>query len=185
MSDTKVNEFNRPLVLAQIGDRESRHRISAEEEERAALAKRLELQGIDRLEGVIAVRRVRGGAVLKVSGSMTAEVTQTCIATLAPLPVRLEESFLESFALERKAKDATDVELSLAEEDGIEPLTPELYANGAFDLGELLVQLLAERLDPFPRHADAPPAEGEWGGSANGAETEASPFAELARKLKQ
>lgn len=185
MSDIKANEFTRPLVLAQIGDRESRHRIAAEEEERTALAKRLGLQAIDRLEGEIAVRRVRGGAVLKLSGSLRADVTQSCIATLAPLPVQLEESFLESFSLEQKAKEATDLDLSLVEEDGIEPLGPELYANGAFDLGELLVQLLAERLDPFPRHADAPPAEGEWGSSANGAETEASPFAELARKLKQ
>lgn len=184
MSETKSNEFSRPLVLAQIGDRESRHKIAAEEEERSALAKRLRLQGIDRLEGELAVRRVRGGAALKVSGSLTAEVTQTCIATLTPLPVQVQDSFLESFALEHKGSEATEIDLSLAEEDGVEPLGPELYANGTFDLGELLVQLLAERLDPYPRHADAPPAEGEWGAAANG-ESEASPFAELARKLKQ
>ncbi|WP_366556307.1 DUF177 domain-containing protein [Aquibaculum sediminis] len=184
MSETKSNEFTRPLVLAQIGDRESRHKIAAEEEERSALAKRLRLQGIDRLEGELAVRRVRGGAALKVSGSLTADVTQTCIATLTPLPVQVQDSFLESFALEHKGSEATEIDLSLAEEDGIEPLGPELYANGTFDLGELLVQLLAERLDPYPRHADAPSAEGEWGAAANG-ESEASPFAELARKLKQ
>lgn len=184
MSETKSNEFTRPLVLAQIGDRESRHSIAAEAEERSMLAKRLGLQGIDRLEGELAVRRVRGGAALKVSGSLAAEVTQTCIATLAPLPVQVQDSFLEIFALERQGPEATDIDLSLAEEDDIEPLGPELYADGAFDLGELLVQLLAERLDPYPRHADAPPAEGEWGAAANG-ESEAGPFAELARKLKQ
>lgn len=181
MTPTAMNEFNRPIVLRQVGDRESRHLIVAEPDEREALAKRLGLANLTRLEGEVALRRVRGGTVLSVRGQLRAELAQYCVVTLEPLPVQFDEAYAESFALAGKDEEPDPKEVDIWLDEELETPGPELLSSGSFDLGEFLVQLLAERLDAFPRKPDAPSPEGEWG-PADDEET-TSPFAELGRKL--
>lgn len=183
MSANFANEFSRPIVLLQIGDRESRHRIQTEREEREALTKRLGLTDLDRLEGEVALRRVRGGTALSASGRLQAELTQSCVATLEALPVTVDEEFAEIFLIPEKHPAAEEQEVEFFLDEEMEPAGPELFSAGSFDLGEFLVQLLAERLDPFPRSPNAPSPEGEWGVAED--TTDSGPFADLARKLKR
>ena len=181
MTSPFENEFSRPIVLLQIGDRDSRHTIEASPSEREALAKRLELGQLDRLSGEVALRRVRGGTALSATGAIHAEFTQICVATLEPLPGQLDEGFQEIFLLPDYHPAAQESVVDLIPDEELESGGPELFSAGSFDLGELLVQLLAERLDPYPRNLDAPATGGEWG---EGEATEpANPFADLARKL--
>lgn len=180
-----MNEFSRPIAVTQVGDKESRHAATAEPAEREALAARLGLLGLDYLEGDVAVKRIRGGTVLRVTGHLSARATQECVATLEPLTTEVDEDFAENFALAEPGKDHAEVLIDPESEEEVEPLSPELLDGGAFDLGELLVQLLAERLDPYPRHPDAGPEGGEWGPTDVEQEETRKPFAELARKLKR
>lgn len=174
------NEFSRPIVLLQIGERDSRHRIAAEPEERQALVKRLELADLMCLEGEIALRRVRGGTALSVKGHLRAELAQICVATLEPLALEIEEDFAEDFALPERGDLARQREVEVWLDEELETAGPEIYAAGSFDLGEFLVQLLAERLDAFPRDPNAPSREGQWGPVEEASD---SPFADLGRKL--
>jgi len=183
MKPTFANEFSRPIVLLQIGDRESRHKIDARPDELKALAKRLGLARLDELEGEVALRRVRGGSALSASGRVHAEAVQTCVTTLEPLPVTVDEDFSEVFKLSGTGPNVAEQEVDFSLNEELEPPGPELFSAGSFDLGEFLVQLLAERLDPYPRSPEAPSAEGEWVGAED--QTQANTFAELARKLNR
>ena len=183
MTPNFENDFSRPIVLLQIGDRASRHTISAEPEEREALAKRLGVAGLDQLQGNVILRRVRGGTAFSASGRLQAAVTQTCVATLKPLPVSLDEDFAETFAIPGKSPSLEEQEVEFFLDEEVETAGPEILSAGNFDLGEFLVQLLAERLDPYPRSPNATSLDGEWGVEED--RTDPGPFADLARKLKR
>lgn len=187
MTEAPRNEFARPLPLAQVGERELRQSLVAEPAERRALARRLGLLELGRLEGELTLRRLRGGRVLRVAGRLSAAVVQSCIVTLEPVPATLEEEILEDFALVSPDEDpAGELVIDPAAEEEPEPLGPELLSGGGtLDLGELLVQLLAERLDPYPR---SPGTALEGGAEEPGAalpEGRVRPFADLGRKLRR
>jgi len=187
MTEAPNNEFARPVPLAQVGDKELRQALAAEPAERRALARRLELLDLGRLEGQLTLRRLRGGRVLRVAGRLSAEVVQACVVTLEPVPATIEEEIAEDFVLSSPDPDAAaELVVDPTAQDEPQPLDPELLSGaGMLDLGELLVQLLAERLDPYPRSPGA--------GLPGDAEEEAAvlpegrvrPFADLERKLRR
>jgi len=146
-------EFSRFIEADSVGSRPLERRISANAEERAALAKRFGLVAIDRLDAVLELRRA-GTGVIHVAGQVEAAVTQSCVVTLAPVPARITERFAVDFA------DRPDVR-KLEEEvafDADDP--PEPIRNGHVDLGELAAEQLALALDPYPRAPGAAvPAE--------------------------
>ena len=76
-------EFSRFVEADSVGTHRMERRISANPEERAALAKRFGLIGIDRLEAVFSLKRA-GGGVIHVAGEIAAEEIGSII--LAPLP---------------------------------------------------------------------------------------------------
>ena len=146
-------EFSRFVEADSVGTHRMERRISANPEERAALAKRFELVGIDRLEAVFSLKRA-GGGVIHVSGELEAEVTQSCVVTLAPVPAKIAEAFSTDFADEDRRRPA-DTDLDFEADDPPEPIR-----NGHIDLGELAAEQLALALDPYPRAPDAAiPAE--------------------------
>ena len=125
-------------------------RINANPEERAALAKRFDLLGIDRLEAVFSLKRA-GGGVIHVQGEIEAELTQACVVTLAPVPAKIGESFSADFATrESGGEDArrrpAETDLDFEAEDPPEPIR-----NGHIDLGELAAEQLSLALNPYPR----------------------------------
>lgn len=146
-------EFSRFVEADSVGTHRMERRISANPEERAALAKRFGLLGIDRLEAVFSLKRA-GGGVIHVSGELEAEVTQACVVTLAPVPAQVREAFAADFSDEDRRRPA-DPDLDFGAEDPPEPIR-----NGHIDLGELAAEQLALALDPYPRAPGAAiPAE--------------------------
>ena len=151
-------EFSRFVEADSVGTHRMERRISANPEERAALAKRFELVGIDRLEAVLSLKRA-GGGVIHVSGELEAEVTQSCVVTLAPVPAKIAETFSADFAARESGgedrRKPTDTDLDFEADDPPEPIR-----NGHIDLGELAAEQLALALDPYPRAPGAAiPAE--------------------------
>jgi len=146
-------EFSRFVEADSIGTHRLERRISANPEERAALAKRFDLIGIDRLEASFSLKRA-GGGVIHVEGAVEAEVTQACVITLAPVPAKVAETFSADFADEDRRKEP-DPDLAFDAEDPPEPIR-----NGHIDLGELAAEQLALALDPYPKAPGAAiPAE--------------------------
>jgi uncharacterized metal-binding protein YceD (DUF177 family) len=140
-------EFARPHRLDQIGAGENRLSVSAEPGERAALARRFGLAGIESLAADYAIRRDTTGVVAR--GHLSARVTQICSVTGDPLPVRVEEDFAIRFLPEPDAELADEAELSEDECDIV------FYTGGAIDLGEAAGETLLLSLDPFPRGPNA------------------------------
>lgn len=166
-------EWSRPERVDTIGEGPRAIAISADENERAALARRFDLLAIERLDAAFTVRR-EGGAILA-GGRVRASVVQPCSATGAPVPASVDELVELRFADEL----ADDEELELSP-DALDTLPIE---NGAIDLGEAAAETLALALDPFPRAPDADAVLAEAGVLG---EAPAGPFgalADLKRKL--
>jgi uncharacterized metal-binding protein YceD (DUF177 family) len=137
-------EFSRFVEADSVGTHRMERRISANPEERAALAKRFDLVGIDRLDAVFSLKRA-GGGVIHVGGELEAEVIQSCVVTLAPVPAKLVEAFSADFADEDRRRPE-EPDLDFAADDPPEPIR-----NGHIDLGELAAEQLSLALDPYPR----------------------------------
>jgi hypothetical protein len=162
---------------------------AANEREREALARRFGLAAVAKREVAGEVTAIRGGTVVRLSARLSAEVTQTCVVTLAPLERRIEADFVRLYAAggagvaPDEARASEEIFFDEEVED-IEPLT-----GSRIDAGEAAAEQLALELDPYPRAEGAemppdagiaaPPAEGREDAEEAG-EGRNRPFAGLA-----
>lgn len=133
-------EFSRPVDVARLGAAEAVYDISANETERAALARRFDLVSVDRFAAHVTLRRVKGGMV-RLNASLTADLVQTDIVTLDPLPGHVEDEFTLLFGEEPDDAGTLNPDAEL-----VEPLE-----NGHIDIGEAVAQQLSLAIDPYPR----------------------------------
>ena len=177
MSET-MSEFSRPVPLEELRGGLVRRTIEATEEERGGLARRLGLAAISGLTAEVTLESRKSGKIVVIAGRFEAEVTQTCVVTLEPLPRNLSESFTLRLAPEPEPGDAEIVDIDPVTEDEPEPIEGDMV-----DVGELVAQHLSLALDPYPRAEGASldaEALAASGGSDDTAEP-AGPFAKLAR----
>jgi uncharacterized metal-binding protein YceD (DUF177 family) len=137
-------EFSRFIEADSVGAKPLERQISANAEERAALARRFGLQAIDRLDADFTLRRA-GNGVIHVKGTVRGQVVQSCVVTLEPVPAGIEEDFAADFVAEA-AQPVEDEEIDFTAAD-----PPEPVRNGHIDLGELAAEHLSLALDPYPR----------------------------------
>ena len=161
------SDWSQTVRLSEIGQGLKRE-LSANEAERARIARTLDLAELPRLQGTVQV--VPRGRGWRVSGEVDADVVQTCGVTLEPLPAQVRADFSVDVVEPADAADEEPpAEFTLETID-----TPDVAEGGVIDLAGYLVEHLALSLDPFPRKPDAvfePPA----------AAPEPSPFAVLAK----
>jgi uncharacterized metal-binding protein YceD (DUF177 family) len=169
-------EFSRPLAADSIGPQPLERRIEANPTERAGLASRFDLLGLDRLEAHLVLRRDKGD-VIRLEGRFTADVVQSCVLTLAPVPAHLEGDFETCYG-------ATAVEAAEEEFDPLAADSPEPIPGGEIDLGEVVAQQLAVALDPYPKAPGATLAAAS-GAEARGQQSAPNPFAGLAALKKK
>lgn len=167
-----TDRFAHQLRLDQIRDGE-RLGLVADEAERAAIAKRLGLPSVDRLEAHVTLAKT--GNVVRASGRLGASLDQNCVVTNDPVPAHIDEPF-EMVFMPEPAASSPDEEIELGESD----CDVVFYDGAAIDLGTAIADTLALGLDPYPRSAGADAALKEAGVLT---EEQASPFAALA-KLK-
>lgn len=126
-------------------------RFVAKPEECAALARRLGIPSVERLAADVVVARWRADGVA-ITGSLSADVVQTDVVTLDPLPQHLTEAVDLVFVPEQsriaRPPQPFDGELHLDPEgDDI----PDTFSGDRIDLGAALAEILALGLDPYPR----------------------------------
>jgi uncharacterized metal-binding protein YceD (DUF177 family) len=169
-----VSSFAHQLPLDQIRDGD-RLDLVADEAECAAVADRLGLLCLDRLEAHAVLSR--DGQKIRATGRIKASLDQACVATGDPVPAHVDEPFELVFLPEPKAAGAAVDEMELESDD----LDTLFHDGSAIDLGGAIADTLALSVDPYPRSAGAEAALKEAGVLS---EAEAGPFAALA-KLKR
>ena len=148
---------------------------------KAALARRLDLVSLDALTAQLRFEPTdEAEGAIRVTGTIRAELVQSCVVTLQPVPRTLSESISVLYAPLPAEQPEHEVEV-LAEDDEAEPLPED-----GIDVGEAVTEHLALFLDPYPRHPDAPTGPltysvGKEGPkkSAPGDDKAAGPFAAL------
>ena len=166
-------DFGHRLTLTQIRDGD-RIELCADEAERNAVAERIGLLSLERLEANLALER--DGPRVHVKGRMRASLEQSCVATGEPVSEAVDEPFEILFLPEPEPQSA-DEEVELSEEE----CDTVFYEGGTIDLGSAVADTLALALDPYPRSAGAEAALKEAGVMS---EAEAGPFAALAQLRK-
>lgn len=120
--------------------------VAAEPDERAAIARRLELQDVASLEAECRLDRPPAVKGVRLRGRLRAKVTQTCVVTLEPMPVEIVTEFERLYLPGWTPEMDETTETVDAEAPDIEPLDGDVI-----DLGEALVEELSLALDPYPR----------------------------------
>jgi uncharacterized metal-binding protein YceD (DUF177 family) len=132
-----------------VGPEGRRESLEAREAERAALAARFGIPAVESLRAELRLWPEADGAV-RAEGSLAADVVQSCVVTLEPVPQRVEEAV--SLRLLPAGTEPRD-----DDPDGPDDIPSE---NGVVDLGEAVAEQLALALDPYPRAPGAAlPAE--------------------------
>ncbi len=170
-------DISNAFDLSSVGEDGVEATIVASDSYQSELPGRLGVLAITSLSGAIAVRPWRKGGY-RVSGTIVAEITQSCIVTLEPITERHEEPFDRTFLpakeVERYQSD-DEVEIDPQADD-----PPETLEGTSLNLGDLIAEHLALGLNPYPRKPDAaadlPSEEGE--------NERVSPFAAL-KNLKE
>ena len=152
------SEFSRPLRVEPLPRDGLEMDIEANAAEREKLAALNGLPAIARLSASFRIKKWRRG--VEVEGELSARLTQTCVVTLEPFEVDVEEPIDVRF-------------LPGAPADSLDEDAPDPLVDGKIDLGAVTSEFLTLALDPYPRKpgvAFEPPSD------ADGPD---SPFARL------
>ena len=162
------DRFAHHLRLDQIRDG-ARLDLAADEAERGAIADRLGLRSLERLDAHVVLSRT--GPLVRAEGRIVAALEQNCVVTGDPVAAHVDEPFALLFMPEPETEADEEIELGAEDCDAV------FYEGGAIDLGGAIADTLALSVDPYPRSASADAALREAGVLS---EEQASPFAVLA-----
>ena len=164
-------EFSRPVRSDTLSSGPRELSIGADEAERVALARRFGLVSVERLSAEASIKR--DGEVIEAEGTLSAAVTQSCVASGAPVAAQIDEPFTIIFRPHphHVREDEEEIELSGSDLDVV------FYDGGAIDLGEAVAETLSLALDPYPR---APGSEETLKKVGVKSEEEAAPAGALA-----
>ena len=164
-------ELSRPLRVDTLGATPRSLSVEADAQERAALAERFGIPGIENLAAEVELT-LKGEAVI-VAGTLKASVTQSCVATGVPVPERVDEPFTVLLRPRPEAGAEEEIELSEGELDVV------FYEGAAVDVGEVVAETLSLALEPYPRSPEAAAALKEAGVLSEEEAKPASPLAGL------
>ncbi|KEO87862.1 DNA-binding protein [Erythrobacter sp. JL475] len=144
-----TSELSRPIKVKGLpGDAVV---IEADAGERAALARRFGLPGIDSLRAEIDLEQ-RGKAI-RATGTLKAAIRQACAISGEDFPANIEEPidlrFVEETGLPAPDDEEIEIELEADDCDEIE------YSGDMFDLGEAVAQSLGLSIDPYAEGPNA------------------------------
>lgn len=166
--------WGKSVKLHELARGPVRLRLAPDQAERAAVAKRLGLQGLPELTADVTVKSWLDG--VEITGRFEAVVAQICGVSLDPFdqPVvgEIDVRAVPPGSPHAAASEGGDLEL-----DPDAPDAPDILAGDAIDVAAYVVEHLALEIDPFPRK---PGAEFDYQPD----ETETSPFAAL-KKLTE
>lgn len=167
-----TSEFSRRIDIRNLPAEPLR--LEADAGERAALARRIGIEAVERLTAELTV--LPAGGTIQVSGRVEAAVIQACGISNEPFAVKVSETLTLRF-IQGITPHKPDEELEIDAEacDEIE------FEGTQFDLGEQIAQTLSLAIDPY---ATGPNAERVRKEAGLGEEASSGPFAALAALRK-
>jgi hypothetical protein len=136
-----------PVRLDDVPESGLRRDLAADAAIRPALARAAGVDELPRLEASFDVTR-SGRDGLRVTGSVSATVRQTCVVTLEPVENKVEEAVDLTF-------QPADEGAGAAPEEGAAQEPPEPLLNGTVDLAAIATEFFILGVDPYPRKAGA------------------------------
>ncbi len=179
--------FSRRVGLETMGPGDLKLPFEADEIERKAIAEALDLLDLKAFGGAARLTAISGGGAC-LEADFAADVVQSCVVTLEPVPSHIEHAFSRVY-LPASAVPAEDLEVEIdpAVED-----PPEALEGDELDVGAAVLEQLVLLLNPYPRQPNVSLADFGLAGE-NGENSiensdlreggKASPFAIL-KKLK-
>ena len=161
-------ELSRRFALADIGAEPKPVVVVADDQERTALARRFGLVSLNALVAHVELAAVNN--CVEARGTLSAQMSQSCVATAQSLAVKLEEPFQIRFEPPDTGIVEDEFELSADDCDVME------HDGHAIDLGEAVAQTLGLAIDPFPR---APNADAVLKAAGILSEQDVGPFSTL------
>jgi uncharacterized metal-binding protein YceD (DUF177 family) len=147
VQDPVAGEFCHVVEIASIRPAGLNKNFAANDQERAALAARFGLQSIGSLDAAAHLAVVDDHGSVRLRATITADVVQTCVVTLDPVPVHLQVGFEILFS--PVDMDEVDVQVTPDDDEAPEPLEGD-----TIDVGEVVAQQFGINLDPYPRRPD-------------------------------
>ena len=169
--------FSCPVPVGNVSSSPVTMRISANEEERRALARQWEVSGVSALEAELQLTRWKREGI-RVAGEVHAELVQPSVVSLEPVASVIDEPVDALFVPEgsRLARlETNDGGELIVDPEG--PDLPETFSGDTIDVGNVVSECVALAIEPYPRLAGevfAPPE-----GPAEGDSGDESPFAAL------
>jgi hypothetical protein len=178
---SQSGRFSHLLCVETVPEMGLDVKLCATEEERAALAAQCGLVAVQAFEADFHVGK-RGFGGVKVTGTVEALVTQTCVVTLEPFDAAVRADIDVDFAPGGESpSEATRPERESWGGGGAISLSgegpPDPIVDGHIDLGALAAEFLVLNLDIYPRKPGAVFEEVQAAGERND-----SPFAVLRRR---
>jgi hypothetical protein len=173
--------ISRLVTVAEVPDKGADFTITATPEQLPALAMALKLPAVSSFEARVHVRPF-GREGLGVSGTVLADITQTCVVTLDPFDSHVEADIDLELTPPHDERHQRRYPQEDSNEDvagrGADLDAPDPLVDGAVDIAAVAVEFLALSLDLHPRKP---------GAAFSGHEEDAghaSPFAGLGRMLQ-
>ena len=138
--------------LARLGNAGDEVRFWADEAERAHIAEWAGVQSVERLEVQVGVKKLEPNR-FALSFDLAAEVTQSCVVTLEPVPAQIQRSFSRELVFVGTTRHRADQTPKPAESEAVIDLEegPEEIASLHIDLAVPVLEEFALALDPYPR----------------------------------
>jgi uncharacterized metal-binding protein YceD (DUF177 family) len=141
------NEFQRIIDLDSSTTFGNSITLTANDDEKKALAERFGLLDLSSLSATIVITVDDIQKCFRVEGTLCAELMQKCIISLKPVPESINAPFSVLLVMETTQKQEQEEEINW--EADVEYIT-----DSKVDVGEIVAQYLSLMMDPYPKCAD-------------------------------
>ncbi|MCA0423027.1 MAG: DUF177 domain-containing protein [Proteobacteria bacterium] len=154
MSNTRdwTPPLSRPVPVATVPAHGLDVKVTPTPDERAAMAKALDLAAVDALTADLHLTH-RSGGIIAVNGVLKATIQPVCVLSLEPFPLTVSEPVEITFADEDHAARLRGRVGSEEDVSGEDP--PDVIENGSIDLGHVVTEFLSLALPIYPRKPGA------------------------------
>jgi uncharacterized metal-binding protein YceD (DUF177 family) len=146
MAGPGPHDYCHVVDVGALGPGGATYRLAPTAEQRRDLAGRLGLLDLPSLVADATVERADDGVSVRVTLYVVADVVQSCVVSLDPLPARIEER-IDLIYTPATAGTGEGGEIVVTLEDDV----PEPLVGDRIDLGAATIEHLALALDPYPR----------------------------------
>lgn len=155
-----------PINSDDIGTKESRYNIEADENQKREIAKLYDIVSVKSLSSEIRIKREQGGRVIYVKGLLKSKIIQACIITAKPIESEINQEFEAWYADPNQAVSINKARNEIKLKSGASEIEildekddPEAIIDGKIDIADLVMQYFSLSINPYPRSVEPAPEE--------------------------